>query len=67
MRLRLPNGDLATTDAENASVMGPHLAKVYQAHRPVDFSVLQDLPQRPMIPELDAPMVDTSRSEERRA
>ena len=53
MRLRLPNGDLATTDAENASVMGPHLAKVYQAHRPVDFSVLQDLPQRPMMPELD--------------
>ena len=51
MQLRLQNGDLATTDAKNASVMGPHLAKVYQAHRPVDFSVLQDLPQRPMIPE----------------
>ena len=39
-RLRLPNGDLATTDAKNASVMGPRLAKVYQAHRPVDFSFL---------------------------
>ena len=28
MRLRLPNGDLATNDAENASVMVPHLARV---------------------------------------
>ena len=24
MRMRLPNGELATTDAENASVFGPH-------------------------------------------
>ena len=56
MQLRLPNGDLATADAKNASMMGPHLAKVYQAHRPVDFSVLQDLPQRLMMPELDAPI-----------
>jgi len=40
MQLRLPNGDLATTDDENTSVMGPHLAKVYQTHRTVDFSVL---------------------------
>ena len=55
MQLRLPNGHLATTDAKNASVMGPHLAKVYQAHHPV-FYVLQDLPQRPMMPELDAPI-----------
>ena len=56
MRLRLPNSDLATTNAKNASVMGPHLAKVYQAHRPVDFSVLRDLLQRPTILELDAPI-----------
>ena len=28
MRLKLTNGELATTDAENASVMGPHLEKV---------------------------------------
>ena len=32
MRLRLPNSDLATNDAKNASVMGPQLARVYQAH-----------------------------------
>ena len=40
MRMRLPNGELATNDAENASIMGPHLAQVYQTKRPVDFTVL---------------------------
>ena len=57
MRLRLPNGDLAITHAKNVSVMGPHLDKVYQSHRPVDLSVLQDLPQRLMMPKLDAPIM----------
>ena len=28
MRLKLTNGELATNDAENASVMGPHLEKI---------------------------------------
>ena len=56
MRLRLPNGDLATNDAENASVMGPHLARVHQAHRPVNFTVLRGILQRLMIPKLDVPI-----------
>ena len=32
MRLRLTNIELATNDAENASVMGTHLEKVYRNH-----------------------------------
>ena len=43
MRLRLTNGELATNNAKNASIMGPHLEKVYRNHRPVDWSALQGL------------------------
>ena len=32
MQLKLTNGELATNDAENASVMEPHLEKVYRNH-----------------------------------
>ena len=56
MRMRLPNGDLATTDAKNASVLGPHFARVFQAKRPVDFTVLRGILQRLLIPELDRPI-----------
>ena len=53
MRLKLTNGKLATTDAENVSVMGPHIEKAYRNHRPVDWSVLHELPQRHFMLELD--------------
>ena len=53
MRLKLTNGELATTDAENASVMGPHLEKVYRNHRPVNCLVLHELPQRNFMLELE--------------
>ena len=46
MRLRLTNFELATNDAENASVMGSHLEKVYRNQRPVDWLALQGLLQR---------------------
>ena len=36
MRLKLTNGKLATTDAENESIMGPHLEKAYIIHLLVD-------------------------------
>ena len=53
MRLRLTNKELATNDAEIASVMGPHLEKVYRNHRPVDWSELQGLLQRTSMLKLD--------------
>ena len=33
MGMRLPNGELATNDAENASVFGPHFHRVFKNHR----------------------------------
>ena len=53
MRLRLTNGELATNDAKNASVMGPHLENVYRNHRPVDWSELQGLIQRASMLEIN--------------
>ena len=44
-RLRLTNIKLATNDAKNASVMGPHLEKVYRNSRPVEWSELQEILQ----------------------
>ena len=53
MSLKLTNGELATTDAENTSVMEAHLGKVYRNHWLVDWSVLCELPQRHFMIELD--------------
>ena len=53
MRLRLTNSELATNDIENASVMGPHLEKVYRNHRPVDWSAPQGLLQQTSMIKLD--------------
>ena len=53
IRLKLTNGELDTTDAENVSVMGPHLERIYRKHRPVDWKVLNEIPQRHLMPELD--------------
>ena len=53
MRLCLPNGELASTDKQNASVMGPHLSKVYPNHRPVIWEVTEDIEQRDTVPDID--------------
>ena len=52
MRLRLPNGELASTDKQNASVMGPHLSKVYSNHRPITWEVTNDIKQRDTVPDI---------------
>ena len=53
MRLLLPNGKLASTDEQNASVMGPDLSKVYSNHRPVTWEVTNDIKQRDTVPNID--------------
>ena len=53
MRLRLTNGELATNDFENVSVMGPQLEKEYRNHRPVDWSARHGLLQRTSMLKLD--------------
>ena len=56
MRIRLPNGELATTDTENASVFGPHFHRVFNNHRPIDWPVLDKIKQREVMDELDQPI-----------
>ena len=46
IRMRLPNGKLATTDAEKASVLGPHFHRVLNNHRPIYWPVLDKIKQR---------------------
>ena len=56
MWMRLPNGELATTDAENASVFGPHFHRVFNNHRPIDWPVLDKIKQIYVMDELDHPI-----------
>ena len=53
MRIKLTNGEIATTDAENATVIWPHLEKVYRKYRPVDWTAIHKLPQRHLMLEFD--------------
>ena len=46
MRMRLPNGILATTNARNASVLAPHFERVYTRDRPITWEALDDIPIR---------------------
>eukprot|EP00978_Attheya_sp_CCMP212_P033500 scaffold135307_cov66-Attheya_sp.AAC.2 len=45
LKMRKSNGELATSDAENIDVMGEHFTKVFNNHREIDISVLDDLDQ----------------------
>ena len=54
MRLMLPTGTLASTDAENASVMGLHFEKVYTNHQQVAWDARIAIPQRSEMIELDS-------------
>ena len=55
VKMRKPNGDIATNDRENADVMAEHFKKVFNNHRPIDISVLDELEQREIISELGLP------------
>ena len=54
MRFKLPNGNLAATDTENASILGPHFERVYTNHRKIDWSVLDKILQCLTIMEINA-------------
>ena len=56
MRMRLPNGTLASTDAENASVLAPHFEKVYTADRPVTWDVISDIEPRATVDGINGPI-----------
>ena len=55
MRMRLPNGELTTTDGGNASVFGPHSHKVFN-NIPIDWNLLYKIKQRYAMEELYHPI-----------
>ena len=44
------------TYAENASLFGPHFHRVFNNHRPIDWTVLDKIKQREVMDELDQPI-----------
>ena len=56
MAMKLDNGDLASNAKENMSVFSMHLHKVLNNHRPVDDSVLELIPQKPCLTNIDTPI-----------
>ena len=56
MLMRLPNGELATTEAENSSVFGPHFHRFFNNHRLLDWPVLYKIKEREVMEELDHPI-----------
>eukprot|EP00978_Attheya_sp_CCMP212_P032042 scaffold123373_cov40-Attheya_sp.AAC.1 len=55
MKMRKEDGELARSDSENADVMAGHFKKVFNNHRPIDLSVLDELEQREIISSLGDP------------
>eukprot|EP00978_Attheya_sp_CCMP212_P005531 scaffold12431_cov57-Attheya_sp.AAC.6 len=53
--MRKTDGSLAMSDSDNADVMGEHFTKVFNNHRPINTSILDELKQRPIIESLGDP------------
>ena len=56
LEVRLPTGKLATTDKENAEVLGPHFEKVFNNHRPIEWKVINEIKQHQTMHELNEPI-----------
>ena len=56
MQMRLTNGELETTDTENASVFGPHFHRVFNNYRQIDWPVLDKIKKREVTDELYQPI-----------
>eukprot|EP00978_Attheya_sp_CCMP212_P047038 scaffold421192_cov59-Attheya_sp.AAC.1 len=55
MKMNMENGEKATTDKDNADVMGNHFSKVFNNHRPIDSTVIEEIKQREIRTELGDP------------
>ena len=53
MEMRLLYGTKATNSAENMSVFGPYFSNVFNNHRPINPDILQHIPQRHILWELN--------------
>ena len=56
MSMRLASGEFASNAKENMSVFGAHFTNVLNNHRPVNYSVLDFLEQKPHITSIDNPI-----------
>ena len=56
MAMKMEDGTKAGNDAENMEVMYPHFQKVFNNHRPVNFSILDRVKQRQTIWKLNDPI-----------
>ncbi len=56
MAMRLPDGSLAASSTKNMSVFGLYFERVFSSHPPVDFSVLDPIPQQEQLTEIDHPV-----------
>ncbi len=56
MAMKMADGKIATNGKENMAVFGPHFERVFNNHRPVNLTILTDVPQRPTLHDLDLPI-----------
>ena len=56
MRKKFPNGNIASNDTENIYVLAPHFHQIYNTKRHVDISVLDQIPQRNIVSNIDHPI-----------
>jgi hypothetical protein len=56
MAMRLPDGSRATNASENMSVFAPHFHRVYNAKCATDPTILDQVPQRRTMWELNDPI-----------
>jgi hypothetical protein len=52
MKMKMEDGSFAVSDKDNADIMGSHFKKVFNNHKPIDLSVLEELEQKPILDEL---------------
>jgi hypothetical protein len=56
MTMKMTDGKLLSNDKENMTVFGPHFDHVFNNHRPVDPTILDDIPQCPILHNIDSPI-----------
>ena len=49
MAMKMENGKTATNSKENMAVFGPHFEQVFNKHQPVDPTILDEIPQHPIL------------------
>jgi hypothetical protein len=55
MAMKMANGKPATNDKDNMAVFGPHFERVFNNHHPVDPTILDEIPQRPILHKINFP------------